>query len=232
MRVLGIIPARGGSKSVPKKNIKKLNGKPLLQYTIEATNDSKLLSRVVLSSDDDDIISVAKALNLEVPFKRPSHLAQDTSPTLPVIQHALHFFQSQNIQFDAVCLLQVTSPFKTGGFIDEAIRKFSDTECDALVSVQKVPTEYNPHWAFEENTEGFLKIATGETNIIPRRQELPIAYHRDGLIYITKTSVIVEQNSLYGNTLGYIESPKEGNINIDTIEDWEKAESYLKSKKQ
>lgn len=230
MKILGLIPARGGSKSVPKKNIKDLGGKPLLQYTVEAANQSKLLSRVVLSSDDDDVISVAKTLNLEVPFKRPSHLAADTSPTVPVIQHALQFFQSQEIYFDAVCLLQVTSPFKTGAFIDKAIKKFTEADCDALISVQKVPVKYNPHWTFKEDTSGFLKIATGESNIIPRRQELPVTYHRDGLIYITKTRVILEQNSLYGNTTGYIESPKEGQINIDTIEDWEKAEAYLKSK--
>ena len=230
MTILGIIPARGGSKSVPKKNIKELDGKPLLQYTVEAANNAKLLSRVILSSDDDDIISLAKNLKVDVPFKRPSHLAEDASPTLPVIQHALQFFQSQNIHFDAVCLLQVTSPFKTGAFIDAAIKKFMESDCDALVSVQKVPAEYNPHWTFELNENGNLKIATGDEEIISRRQDLPMTYHRDGSIYITKTKVIEERNSLYGTTISFIKSSKEFYVNIDTQEDWEKAENILNNK--
>lgn len=230
MQILGLIPARGGSKSVPRKNIKTLNGKPLLQYTVEAANNSKQLTHVILSSDDQDIINVAKELELDVPFIRPKHLAEDASPTLDVVQHALKFYNEKGVSFDAVCLLQVTSPFKTGKFIDDAINKFVKSGCDALVSVQKVPDEYNPHWVFKENKEGQLKLVTGEKKIIPRRQELPNAFHRDGLIYITKTNVVLEQNSLYGNSLTYIKSPYTSTINIDIAEDWEKAEAYLSSK--
>lgn len=229
MNVLGIIPARGGSKTVPKKNIKKLGGKPLLQYTIEAANNSNLISRLILSSDDDEIISIANQFGIEVPFKRPLELAQDNSPTISVILHALSFFESQNIFFDAVCLLQVTSPFKTGNFIDAALKKFSESNCDSLLSVQRVPNHYNPHWTFEKNGQGYLEIATLEKEIISRRQDLPVAYHRDGLIYITKTSTLKTQNSLYGEKIGFIESPFEGAINIDTNDDWLKAEAYLKS---
>jgi len=149
MRVLGIIPARGRSKSVPRKNIKMLGGKPLLQYTIDAANEARGITKLILSSDDDEIIKIAKQLQLEVPFKRPLNLAEDSTPTLPVIQHALKFYQAQHINFDAVCLLQVTSPFKTGEFIDTAIDKFVKSGADALVSVQKVPDEYNPHWTFK-----------------------------------------------------------------------------------
>ena len=231
MKILGLIPARGGSKSIPKKNIKILNGKPLLQYTVEAASQSIHLSKVILSSDDEAIIKVAKQLNLEVPFVRPKHLAEDKSPTLGVIQHAIQFYQEQNITFDAVCLLQVTSPFKTGEFIDTAIHKFTEGQCDALVSVQKVPDEYNPHWTFKENETGNLELFTGEEQIISRRQDLPKIYHRDGLIYITKTSVLMEQNSLYGSKLGYIKSPSDNTINIDTMEDWKQAEAFLNSNK-
>lgn len=230
MRVLGLIPARGGSKAIPKKNIKKLNGKPLLQYTVEAANDSKKLTHFILSSDDADIINVAKALQVDVPFVRPKHLAEDTSPTLGVIQHALKFYEAQNIFFDAVCLLQVTSPFKTGAFIDEAIDTFEKSDCDALVSVQSVPDAYNPHWTFKENNEGHLELVTGDTTIISRRQDLPKVYHRDGLIYITKTNVLLEQDSLYGTKLAYIKSPLDYTINIDTIDDWHEAEQFLNSK--
>ena len=155
MRILGLIPARGGSKAIPKKNIKILNGKPLIQYTIEAAKRAKKLTSLILSSDDEVIIEVAKKLNVEVPFVRPKHLAEDKSPTLGVIQHALKFYAEQNIYFDAVCLLQVTSPFKTGKFIDEAIKKFTESDCDALVSVQKVPDEYNPYWTFKKDKKTF-----------------------------------------------------------------------------
>jgi CMP-N-acetylneuraminic acid synthetase len=231
MRILGLIPARGGSKSIPKKNIKILQGKPLIQYTVEAAKSAKKLTSLILSSDDAAIIEVAKKLNLEVPFVRPKHLAEDKSPTLGVIQHALKFYEDQHIYFDAVCLLQVTSPFKTGKFIDKSIEKFIESKCDALVSVQKVPDEYNPHWTFKKDERGNLELFTGEKEIISRRQDLPEVYHRDGLIYITKTSVLLKQNSLYGSKLACIKSPSDYTINIDTIEDWNKAESFLNSNK-
>jgi len=223
MKILGLIPARGGSKGVPKKNIKLLAGKPLLQYTSEIGLKSKYLSKVVLSTDMDEIMEVGKQLNLEVPFKRPSSLAADVSPTLPVIIHALDYYSSIGEEFDAVCLLQVTNPFRTVKFLDEAIETFIAQQTDSLVSVQVVPHEYNPHWTFEVNSLGNLYIATGEKEIISRRQELPKAYNRDGSVYITKTEVLREQHSLFGKSIAYIESAKETYVNIDTMEDWEKA---------
>tara|TARA_R110000868_G_scaffold14457_5_gene67361 strand:- start:12963 stop:13661 length:699 start_codon:yes stop_codon:yes gene_type:complete len=229
MRILGIIPARAGSKGVPGKNIKLLNGKPLLQYTSEIALKSQYLTEVVLSSDDEKIISVAKNSGIQVPFTRPSVLAEDQTPTIDVIIHALEWYENQGVFFDAVCLLQVTSPFRTVDFLDKAIEKFIESGCDSLVSVQKVPHEYNPHWTFEVNRDGNLKIATGEEKIISRRQELPDAYHRDGSIYITKTNVLLQQHSLYGKTTTFIESPSEFYVNIDTLADWEKAEQMIKN---
>jgi CMP-N,N'-diacetyllegionaminic acid synthase len=224
MRILGIIPARGGSKGVPRKNIKLLNGKPLLQYTTEIALESQYLTDVILSSEDKQIITVAESLGIQVPFIRPSALADDQAPTIDVIIHALQWYGNQAIFFDAVCLLQVTSPFRTVEFLDKAITKFMNSGCDSLVSVQKVPHEYNPHWTFEVNLEGNLKIATGEDQIISRRQELPDAYHRDGSIYITKAEVLLQQHSLYGKSTSFIESSPEFHVNIDTLADWEKAE--------
>ena len=228
MTILGIIPARGGSKGVPGKNIKLLAGKPLLQYTVEVAQASKQLSRLILSSDDAAIIEVANTLNLEVPFVRPQNLAQDASPTLPVIQHALQFFISKGICFDAVCLLQITSPFRTVDFLDKAISKFIESKADSLISVQEIPHEFNPHWAFVEDENNYLKVATGEKNIIPRRQELPSSFFRDGSIYITKTEVLKGENSLFGSKISHIKSPKETYVNIDTMEDWHKAEEIIK----
>lgn len=223
MKILGVIPARGGSKGVTRKNIKELNGKPLIQYTADVAIESELIDTLVLSSDDNEIIEVAKKIGVDVPFVRPNDLAQDKSPTFPVIIHALEYYKSIGVEFDAVCLLQVTSPFRSVDFLNKAIKKFIDQDADSLVSVQEVPHEYNPHWVFKPNDNEELKLVTGEKEIISRRQNLPKTYHRDGSIYITKTSVLLNQNSLYGNKIAYIESPKEWYVNIDTMKDWDQA---------
>jgi CMP-N,N'-diacetyllegionaminic acid synthase len=229
MRILAIIPARGGSKGVLGKNIKLLGGKPLLAYTSEIALQSKLLKEVIVSTEDLQIIETAKRLNIKVPFTRPMELAQDNTPTIDVIIHALEWYKKQGVLFDAVCLLQATSPFRTVAFLDKAIMTFIEKGCDSLVSVQKVPHEYNPHWTFEVNTDGNLKIATGENQIISRRQELPIAYHRDGSIYITKTEVLLAAHSLYGQSISFIESDPDFYVNIDTLQDWEKAEEIIQN---
>lgn len=232
MKILAIIPARGGSKGVPGKNIKLLGEKPLLAYTAEIALKSKYLTEVMMSSEDEQIIAVGKSLGIKVPFVRPTELAQDHTPTIDVIIHALQWYKSQNVFFDAVCLLQATSPFRTVAFLDKAIEKFIKSTCDSLISVQKVPHEYNPHWTFEVDSDGNLKIATGETEIISRRQELPTAYHRDGSIYMTKTEVLFKKQSLYGKSIAFIESDSEMYVNIDTMEDWKKAESMVKNFKK
>ncbi|WP_324721922.1 acylneuraminate cytidylyltransferase family protein [Salinimicrobium sp. HB62] len=226
MKILGLIPARGGSKGIPGKNIKLLKGKPLLQYTIEAAERANLLSTIVLSSDDEEIIICAKKLGLEAPFQRPEELAGNSSSSLEVIQHAIKFFSKEAEKFDAVCLLQPTSPFRRERLIDEAIEKFIGGEFDSLISVREVPAEFNPHWVFKEKN-GSLKIATGEKEIISRRQELPKAYYRDGAIYLTRAEVLMKQNSLYGKKVGYIDTTGDPYVNIDTPEDWEKAERLL-----
>lgn len=231
MKILGIIPARGGSKGIPKKNIKLLGNKPLLKYTSDVALNSKYLDKVILSSDDNAIIEVGKTNGLEVPFKRPTNLANDLATSLSVIQHAIQFFEEKKEYFDAVCLLQVTYPFRTTSFLDKAIQKFKNSDTDSLVSVLEVPHEFNPHWTFKENKLGHLSIATGEENIISRRQDLPKSYHRDGSIYLTKTSVLKKENSLYGKTISFIESPKERYVNIDTLKDWSRAEDMLKNNK-
>ena len=223
MRILGLIPARGGSKGVPRKNIKLLGKKPLIEYTLDDAKKSKLLTQIVVSTDDEEIAIVAEIAGCKPPFIRPSQLAQDTSTTLEVVQHTIAFFESQNIFFDAICLLQPTTPFRESDCIDIAIKKFINSKADSLISVLDIPEEYNPHWAFQENENGFLNIATGEDEIISRRQELPQAYHRDGSIYITKISVI-KSGSLYGKSITYIKSNPQFYVNIDTIKDWETAE--------
>lgn len=232
MKILGIIPARGGSKGVPGKNIKLLLDKPLIAYTIEQAKVSQMLDKVILSTDDLKIAEVAIEYALDVPFMRPDALAQDSSGSLGVVQHALNFFEAQGESFDAVCLLQVTSPYRPDGVIDDAIRLFIKEKPDSLVSVRKVPDEFNPHWTFEIEKDNRLKISTGEKKIIPRRQELPPAYHRDGAIYITSTDTIKNKGTLLGNDIIAfpIESPKL--INIDTMDDWQEAEAFYQALKE
>lgn len=227
MKILGLITARGGSKGVPYKNIKLLNHKPLLAYTYEAAIQAELLSDIILSTEDTEIINVANYLGLEVPFLRPKKLATDTASSIDVVLHAINYMESIGKSYDAVCLLQPTSPFRKEGFIDDAIQKFINQDIDCLLSVLQVPHEYNPHWTFLENETGNLKIATGEKEIIKRRQELPKAFFRDGSIYITKTAVLKEKHSFYGESIGYIESDAEYFCNIDTIKDWELAEKKV-----
>ena len=146
MRVLGLIPARGGSKGVPGKNIKLLGGHPLLDYTARAALASRCLARVILSTDDEAIAAVGRSAGIEVPFLRPGELATDQAPTLPVIQHAVRYLEGQGDSFDAICLLQPTNPFRRPEDIDACIDLLEARKADAVVSVLPVPAEFNPHW--------------------------------------------------------------------------------------
>lgn len=227
MKVLGLIPARGGSKGIPNKNKKLLNGKPLLQYTIDTALKAELLNTVVFTSEDETLIRLASEMGAEVPFQRPDDLATDTASSIDVVKHAIKTLSEKGLDFDAVCLLQVTNPFRQALLIDAAIKKFKEVGTDSLVSVLKVPHEYNPHWVFEASEGNTLKISTGESQIIKRRQDLPDAFIRDGAIYLTKIDVLLKQNSLYGNSISYIESDAGRHVNIDTPNDWELAEKLV-----
>lgn len=226
MKVLAIIPARSGSKGVPGKNIRILGKKPLIAYTIESALESNFCIDVIVSTEDEKIASVARHWGAEVPFIRPPELASDTAKSVDVVVHALKFLLDAGRSYDAVCLLQPTSPFRPKGFIDEAILYFNNSGADALVSVLPVPEEYNPHWVFKPDANDHLHISTGDTLLIPRRQDLPIAYFRDGSIYLTRTDVLLSKNSLYGGSLAYILGEKKYFVNIDTKKDWHIAEQY------
>lgn len=226
MKILAIIPARGGSKGVPNKNNKLLGDKPLIGYSIEQAIASNSFAKILVSTDDDLIVQIATDFGAEVPFIRPTYLANDTASSIAVVQHVVAFLASKNEFFDAVCLLQPTSPFREKGFINKAIEQFISTNADALVSVLSVPKEFNPHWVFELNNDGMLKIATGEKEIIKRRQELPPTFFRDGAIYLTKIACI-KMGTFYGEKLTYLESNPTFYVNIDTMEDWKKAEELL-----
>jgi CMP-N-acetylneuraminic acid synthetase len=227
MRVLGVVPARGGSKGVPGKNVRLLSGKPLLQYTAEAARGSRLLSRVVLSTENEEIARIGLECGLEVPFLRPPQWAADDTPMLPVVQHAVSWMEDQGEFFDAVCLLQPTNPFRRSEDIDACIRLLEISGADAVVTVLPVPEEHNPHWVYFADESGLLRLSTGEAAPITRRQELPPAYHREGSVYVTRRDVLMKENSFYGRRLvGHCIEPKLS-VNIDRPSDWVRAEELV-----
>jgi CMP-N-acetylneuraminic acid synthetase len=230
MRVLGVITARGGSKGILRKNIRLLRGKPLLQYTAEAALAARRLSRVVLTTDDREIAALGRQLGLNVPFLRPAELARDDTPSLPVLQHAVGWLEeNENDTFDTICLLQPTNPLRTAGLIDACIDAMAASEADSLVTLLEVPAEHNPHWVYLQQSNGFFRLSTGESQPIPRRQELPPAFHREGSVYLTRRDVLMTRNSLFGENLaGYVVSADEC-VNIDDEKDWVRAEVLLDS---
>jgi CMP-N-acetylneuraminic acid synthetase len=230
-KILAIIPARSGSKGVKDKNIKPLDGKPLLWYSVQAAQECAEIDTVLVSTDSEQYAAVARECGAEVPWLRPEALSADHSASIDVVIHALEYYLGQGQQFDAVCLLQPTTPLREKGSLKGAVNRFLTLGADALVSVVPVPHEYNPHWLFEPDAQGFLHIATGEQEIIKRRQELPPAFMRDGSIYLTKTSVLLEQRSLYGKTLAFWENSMDFRVNIDVASDWLLAEEKVISLK-
>lgn len=227
MKVLGIITARGGSKGVPRKNVKLLAGKPLIQYTAEAARAAKSLAKAILTTDDKEIAEVGRQCGLEVPFLRPPELARDDTPTLPVLQHAVRFLEDRGESFDAICLLQPTNPMRKSSDIDACVALLEKTGVDSVVTMLPVPAEYNPHWVYFKNDDGTFRLSTGEKTPIPRRQLLPPAYHREGSVYVMRRDVLMVQNSLFGESLaGHPMDPKQC-VNIDTMEDWAEAERMI-----
>jgi CMP-N-acetylneuraminic acid synthetase len=224
--VLGLILARGGSKGVPRKNIKLLAGQPLLAYTAQAALASRRLTRVVVSTDDPEIAAVARQCGLDVPFMRPDWLAQDDTPSLPVVQHAIGRLEAEGEQYDAVCQLQPTSPFRQPGEIDECIQLLEERDADCVMTVARVPDEYNPHWVYFQVADGALRLSTGERVPPPRRQVLPPAFHRDGSVYVTRSDVI-QHHSLYGSRVFGLTVGGRDRVNIDRLEDFARAESIL-----
>ena len=227
--VLGIIPARGGSKGIARKNIRLLCGKPLIAYSAAAALESACLNRVLLSTDDHEIARVGRELGLDVPFLRPSELAADSTPMIAVVLHAIQWVKKQGKAYDAICLLQPTSPLRSPRSIDRCISLLWERDVDTVISVRPVPPEYNPHWVYFETADGLLHRSMGACEPIPVRQKLPPAYHCDGSVFVSRTQVVITYGSLYGTrTLGSV-SPEEEAFDLDTEEQWAELEQKLKS---
>ncbi len=227
--ILAIIPARSGSKGIPNKNIKILGDKPLIQYSIDTALKCSLINKTIVSTDSQEIARIAISLGAEAPFIRPQHLAADNSPTIDTVIHTIEYLKEINIEIDTICLLQPTSPFRSMYDLEAAINHFKATKAESLISVTEVPHSYNPHWVFEKVSDNsqFLKLSSGDKEIIHRRQELPKCFIRNGSIYLTKTKTIMENKSLYGDNITWYEMEQQKSVNIDTLSDWVKAEKYL-----
>lgn len=225
---LGIIPARGGSKAIPRKNMVLLARKPLLRYTFEAVKKSRLLDRTILTTDDKKIAEFGKKEGIEVPFIRPKVLSGDKAILEDVIKHALnHFRKEESYVPYAVVLLQPTSPLRTGSHIDEAIRLFEKNKVDSLVSVS-CPMEHPCDMARFKH--GRITLLSEELRLKKgeQRQQYPKYYFINGAIYIFKVNVFFECRSRFGrNVMPYI-MPKLYSIDIDTLEELKIAEAILR----
>jgi CMP-N,N'-diacetyllegionaminic acid synthase len=232
VKVLGIIPARGGSKGIPRKNIKMLSGKPLLAWTVEAALESNL-DRVILSSEDPEIIDSAKRAGIEVPFVRPTELARDDAPAIDVVIHAMEELKtSEGYNPDAVMLLQPTSPLRTTKHINEALDIFGQhARGTSLVSVIKAPHNMTPESLMRLDEDGFLNHVEAWDERRNLRQSKPTYYARNGAaIYLVRTSCLLKERSLYGSRILPYEMSKEESIDIDDLFDFELCE-YLLSKR-
>lgn len=212
---------------MPRKNLRLLAGRPLLHYTAEAARGAERLSRVLLSTDDPEIAEVGRRCGLWAPFLRPHHLAADDTPMFAVVAHALDWLEQNGKQYDAVCLLQPTSPLRRAADIDGCIDRLVETGADCVVTVLPVPERFNPHWAYFLGVDGFLQLALGEREPIARRQALPRAFHRDGSVYVSRVSVIRQHGSLYGARVLPYHVEAAMSVNLDDESDWRRAEELL-----
>lgn len=226
MKIIGIIPARGGSKGVKDKNIKLLNGKPLIKYTIEPALDSSMLTDLVVSSDSKKILDIAKEFNDIHILSRESALATDNAPMSGVILDVMKQLKIEKDSNDIIVLLQPTCPFRTSNLIDDAINFFVDSESDSLISVYNVGDTHPARmYSLRDNFLNSLDVTNESTN----RQDLTDIFHRNGYFYITYAKNFYKKKSFYqSRSLPYI-MKKDGYTNIDDANDFLLSEFIIKN---
>ena len=215
MKVIAIIPARGGSKGIPRKNLVNFSGKPLMQWSIDAALKSTYITDVAVSSDDDEILNVAQANKGILAIKRPIELAQDNSKTAPVLTHVLESLKE--VKYDYLILIQPTSPLRTAEDIDLAFEKLLNSEATSLISVCEL--EHHPYKSFKLDENGYLQgIINNDYPFYPR-QSLPKTYRANGAIYIIKVNDFIKDETLFTNKATHFEMSIESSLDIDTIKD-------------
>ena len=228
MKILAIIPARCGSKGIPFKNVIDVCGKPLIQYTIDIALKLKfenLIDEVIVSTDCDDIVNISKKLGANVPFLRPDSIAGDKAKSIDYILHSLEYFEKININYDAVIVLQPTSPLKTYDNLVESINIFQNNINDSLISTYKEET-INDLIMYHKDGDIATPLDKGHNQGV-RRQDHGAVYIRNGAIYITKVDYIKKEEKIISDLPLMYEMSKNSSINIDTFEDLEYVRNLL-----
>jgi CMP-N,N'-diacetyllegionaminic acid synthase len=224
--ILAIIPARGGSKGIFRKIIAPLRGKPLIAYTIEAAEGSRMISRAIVSTEDSEIASVARKWGGEVPFMRPAHLATDSASQMDVILHAITEIEAaEHRSYEILVLLQPTAPLRTSRDIDDALRLLASTGADSVISLCRAE-ESHPYYMYTvdgDRARAFVDVPADMT----RRQDFPVVYVRNGAIYAVRRDVVVRKKSFYGRDCRAFIMPRGRSVNINSLLDWEIAEWLL-----
>jgi CMP-N,N'-diacetyllegionaminic acid synthase len=225
VQVLGIIPARGGSKGIARKNLRQVGGRPLLAYTADAARGSHRLTRVVVSTDDSAIAGAARDLGLDVPFMRPAELAGDDTLMLPVLQHALREMAKRGCAADVAVLLQPTSPMRRAEHIDRAIALLESTGADSVVTVVEVPHQFNPVSVMR--LAGDRLVPFLDQPAVLRRQDKPPVFARNGPAVLAVRADVLQRGSLYGDDVRPLVMNAEESLDIDTSADMELLEYML-----
>lgn len=222
-KVLAVIPARGGSKGLPGKNIKELQGKPLIAWSIELANQSELIDRVVVSTDDTEIADIAMQAGADVPFMRPSELASDSSPTKDAL---IHCVENLDEYYNLLVLLQPTSPLRTMGTMEACIKLSAEFDKTVIsVSESKKPVE----WMFYRHNEGFNYVLEG-IHKPTRRQDCKPVYYVDGCVYCMPVEGMKDSQDIFNEHSLTVVSQEQESVDIDTIEDFRYCEYLLKGK--
>lgn len=228
MKILFLITARSGSKRLPRKNVKLLGDKPLVAYSIEfALQNMKEGDTLCISTNDDEILAIADKMGIAVPFKRPEEYSTDTTSSYDVIMHALNFYENAGYSLDAIFLLQPTSPFRNTDDFNNMLTAYTN-DIDMVVSVKQ--SKENPYFnLYEENSEGYLAKCK-EGNFL-RKQDCPPVFAYNGSMYLINTSSIKQYSRMEFPKIRKVIMPEERSIDIDTFDDWNLAEFYLKNAK-
>lgn len=228
MAFIGLIPARGGSKGIPGKNIAPCAGKPLIAWTCEAALASRWLDRVVVSTDCEQIAAVARQFGVEVPFLRPAHLAADDTPSLPVMEHALDWAEAAQEKVEGIVLLQPTSPLRRADHIDGAIELFRRAGGETVVSVVEVPHRFHPRSVLRIHDDRLHPyLADGDT--VTRRQELSPVFARNGPAVLIVLPRTLRSGRLYGDGAVPYSMKAEESVDIDSPLDMQFAEFLLQA---
>jgi CMP-N,N'-diacetyllegionaminic acid synthase len=231
-RVLGILPARGGSKGIPGKNLKPLSGKPLIAWAATALSNAAEVEQKICSTDDSHIAQVAQAYGLRVPWLRPPELALDDTLVVDVIEHALRsILAEQGICYSHIALIQATSPTVTATDIDAAIRLAIETDADTVITGFHAGQRH-PATMYTMEEDGSVQWLLEQRQRMARRQDLPPIFVRTGLVYVIKAEIILERHSIYGDRIMSLIIPEERAITIDEESDFRLAEFLLNGETQ